>query len=161
MADRRRITQVIGNLLSNAARHSPESSVIRVAAVRDGVHVEVSVVDEGRGIPAERLPHLFRKFSRWEDDDAGGDTGLGLAICKGIVEAHGGRIWAESEGPRDWAHDSPSPSLPSKRPRPSAFGPLQNFDRGQHPGSPFSWWMTIPKRSGTSGKPSLTRATTR
>ena len=98
MADRRRIVQVIGNLLSNAARHSPESSVIRVAAVRDGIHVEVSLVDEGRGLPAERLPHLFRKFSR-ADDDLGGDTGLGLAICKGIVEAHGGRIWAESEGP--------------------------------------------------------------
>ena len=99
MADRRRIVQVIGNLLSNAARHSPESSPLRVAAVRDGLHVELSVIDEGRGIPADRLPHLFRKFSRVEDDDQGEDTGLGLAICKGIVEAHGGRIWAESEGP--------------------------------------------------------------
>ena len=99
MADRRRIVQVIGNLLSNAARHSPESSPLRVAAVRDGLHVELSVIDEGRGIPPDRLPHLFRKFSRVEDDDQGEDTGLGLAICKGIVEAHGGRIWAESEGP--------------------------------------------------------------
>ena len=98
MADRRRIVQVIGNLLTNAARHSPESSVIRVSAVREGVHVEISVVDEGRGIPTERLPHLFRKFSGREDDDPGGDTGLGLAICKGIVEAHGGRIRAESDG---------------------------------------------------------------
>ena len=98
MADRRRIVQVIGNLLSNAARHSPESSAIRVSAVRDGVYVEISVVDGGRGIPSERLPHLFRKFSRREEDDPGGDTGLGLAICKGIVEAHGGRIWAESDG---------------------------------------------------------------
>ena len=99
MADRRRIVQVIGNLLTNAARHSPESSVIRVSAARDGVHVQVSVVDEGRGIPTERLPNLFRKFSRRDDDDPGGDTGLGLAICRGIVEAHGGRIWAENEGP--------------------------------------------------------------
>ena len=99
MADRRRIVQVIGNLLSNAARHSPESSVIAVSAVRDGIQVEVSVVDEGRGIPSERLPHLFLKFPRREDDDLGGHTGLGLAICRGIVEAHGGRIWAESEGP--------------------------------------------------------------
>ena len=55
MVDRRRIVQVIGNLLSNAARNSPQSSPIRVCAVRDGVHVEVSVTDEGRGIPAERL----------------------------------------------------------------------------------------------------------
>ena len=99
MADRRRIVQVLSNLLSNAARQSPESSVIRVSAVRDGVHVAVSVADEGRGIPAESLPHLFRKFSGTQSDEQGGDTGLGLAICKGIVETHGGRIWAESDGP--------------------------------------------------------------
>ena len=99
MADRRRIVQVIGNLLSNAARHSSESSVIEVSAVRTGGDIEVSVADQGRGIPAEDLPLLFRKFSRREGRDTVGDTGLGLAICKGIVEAHGGRIHAESEGP--------------------------------------------------------------
>ena len=99
MADRRRVVQVIVNLLINAARHSPESSAIRILATLDGVHVEISVVDEGRGIPADSLPRLFRKFSRQEEDDPGGDTGLGLAICKGIVEAHGGRIRAESDGP--------------------------------------------------------------
>ena len=99
MADRRRIVQVLGNLLSNAARHSSESSVIKVTAVRKDLYVALSVADEGRGIPAESLPHLFRKFSRAESDDQGGDTGLGLAICKGIIEAHGGRIWAESDGP--------------------------------------------------------------
>ena len=99
MADRRRIVQVLGNLLSNAARNSSESSAIRVSAVRDGVHVVFSVTDEGRGIPAERLPDLFRKFSRGQSEDQAGETGLGLAICKGIVEAHGGRIWAESDGP--------------------------------------------------------------
>ena len=62
----------------------------------------VSVTDEGRGIAAERLPHLFRKFSRIDGEDRRRDiagSGLGLAICKGIVEAHGGRIWAESDGP--------------------------------------------------------------
>ena len=99
MADRRRIVQVVGNLLSNAAKHSPESSAIRVNAAHAGGHVQVSVTDQGRGIPAEDLPRLFRKFFRWEDRDTGGDTGLGLAICKGIVEAHGGRIHAESDGP--------------------------------------------------------------
>ena len=99
MAERRRIAQVLGNLLSNAARHSPESSVIRVSAVREAVHVAVSVADEGRGIPAESMPRLFRKFSAVQSEERGGDTGLGLAICKGIVEAHGGRIWAESDGP--------------------------------------------------------------
>ncbi|MDE2861755.1 MAG: response regulator [Chloroflexota bacterium] len=99
MADRLRIVQVLVNLLTNASRHSSESSVIRVSAVRDGIHVAVSVADEGRGIPAETLPYLFRKFSATQPEDQGGDTGLGLAICKGLVEAHGGRIWAESDGP--------------------------------------------------------------
>ena len=102
MADRRRIVQVLGNLLSNAAGYSPEGSPIMVTAVREGVHVAVSVADRGRGIPAELLPELFRKFSRasGEATASGADgSGLGLAICKGIVEAHGGRIWAESDGP--------------------------------------------------------------
>ena len=99
VADRRRIVQVLGNLLSNAARNSPESSVIWVSVAREGVHVAFSVSDEGRGIPADSLPGLFRKFSRAQSEEQGGDTGLGLAICKGIVEAHGGRIWAESDGP--------------------------------------------------------------
>ena len=99
MADRLRMVQVLGNLLTNAARHSPEGSTVLVSAVREGVHVAVSVSDRGRGIPAESLQHLFRKFSRLESEEQGGDTGLGLAICKGIVEAHGGRIWAESDGP--------------------------------------------------------------
>ena len=99
MADRLRLVQVLGNLLANAARNSAESSPIRVSAVAEGFQVAVSVSDQGRGIPAESLPRLFRKFSRVEGDEPGGDTGLGLAICKGIVEAHGGRIRAESGGP--------------------------------------------------------------
>ena len=102
MADRRRVVQVVGNLLSNAAEHSSESSVITVTVVREDVHVAVSVADEGRGISSERLPYLFRKFTRTDGDAAPqvvAGSGLGLAICKGIVEAHGGRIWAESEGP--------------------------------------------------------------
>ena len=100
LADKRRIVQVLGNLLSNAARHSPESSAIRVAAAWEGVDVAVSVADKGRGIPVERLPHLFHKFARTgrEDRGRGVGAGLGLAICKGLVEAHGGRIRAESEG---------------------------------------------------------------
>ena len=100
LADRQRIVQVLGNLLSNAARHSPRSSSVRVTAEQEGVHVAVSVIDEGPGIPAERLPHLFRKFARSarRDRGRGVGSGLGLAICKGLVEAHGGRIWAESAG---------------------------------------------------------------
>ena len=100
LADRQRIVQVLGNLLTNAARNSPESSPIRVAAGWEGDQVAVAVADEGRGIPAERLPHLFRKFTggRGEDRRRGVGVGLGLAICKGLVEAHGGSIRAESEG---------------------------------------------------------------
>ena len=101
MADRRRIVQALGNLLSNAAHHSNELSPIRVAAVLDGVHVAFSVADDGVGVPAERLPHLFRKFSQLDGEERGraiAGSGLGLAICKGIVEAHGGRIRAESDG---------------------------------------------------------------
>ena len=99
LADERRIVQVLNNLSSNASRHSPESSSIHVGALRDGVHVAVSVADEGRGVPPERLPHLFRKYA----DVGGGEGGmrgfgLGLAICKGLVEAHRGRIRAESAG---------------------------------------------------------------
>ncbi len=101
MADSPRIVQVLRNLLSNAARHSDEETPIRVAAARDGLFVAFSVADEGIGVSAERLPHLFRKFSRLADEQRGperGGSGLGLAISKGIVEAHGGRIRAESEG---------------------------------------------------------------
>ena len=96
-ADRQRLAQVLLNLLSNASRHSRSWSTIGVTAFRQDTHVAVQVTDEGVGISSERLPHLFTKFSRGDtvDDDS---YGLGLAICKGIVEAHGGRIWAESEG---------------------------------------------------------------
>ena len=101
MADRRRIVQVLNNLFSNAARHAPESSPIRITAVREGVHVAISVADEGRGVAPERLAHLFRKHTGLAGGDregALGAAGLGLAICKGLVEAHGGRIRAVSGG---------------------------------------------------------------
>ncbi len=132
-ADRRRIVQVLGNLLSNASRHSPEDSVIRVSAERKGTHVEVSVADQGRGIPAGDLPLLFRKFSRREDTDAEGDTGLGLAICKGIVEAHGGRIRAESDGPGLGARFSFT--LPVVQEPKPARRPARSQDGGQSKGT--------------------------
>ena len=127
MVERRRIAQVLSNLLANAAGHSPESSTIRIGAVRDGVHVAFFVEDEGRGLSREVIPHLFRKHSRIHGDDRSGITGsgLGLAICKGIVEAHGGRIWAESEGvgmgarftftlPAVLESGMPAPSIPGR-----------------------------------------------
>ena len=93
MADARRIAQVLSNLFDNAARHSVESAPIRVSAARAGAEVAVSVTDGGEGIAPERLPHLFRRHA-----GPGGGSGLGLVICKGLVEAHGGRIRAESAG---------------------------------------------------------------
>ena len=162
MADGRRIIQVLNNLLTNAARYSHEASAIGVSAVLEGYHVAVTVTDEGRGIAAERLPHLFRKFSRIDSEDRRRDiagSGLGLAICKGIVEAHGGRIWAESDGPGlgppftftiPVAGDAAAavPRRSARRERPER-------------GSASSWWTTTRRRSGTSGTRSPGRATRR
>ena len=127
LADRRRVEQVLANLLANAARYSPESSAIRVSAALEGVHVAISVADDGVGVSAERLPYLFRRFFRAEGDDQHGvGAGLGLAVCKGIVEAHGGRIRAESDGPGRGAvftftlpaaEEAASPADPSERRR--------------------------------------------
>ena len=97
-ADRRRIVQVLVNLFANAARHAPESAPIRVAAVREGAEVVIAVSDEGRGVSPERLARLFDKHAGGGEDGAPAGHGLGLAICKGLVEAHGGRIRAESAG---------------------------------------------------------------
>ena len=100
-ADKRRVIQVLNNLISNSSKHSPETSPIRVTAKQDGIFMEFSVTDEGRGVPPDRLPQMFRKYQSSGGDDAAvgiQGAGLGLAICKGLVEAHGGRIWAESEG---------------------------------------------------------------
>ena len=122
MADRQRLVQVLNNLLANAARHSPESAPIRIAAEREGLDVAVSVADEGRGIAPDQLGRLFRKYST-AGDRAGG-SGLGLAICKGLAEAQGGRIRAESGGVglgarftftipvAEAAGDSPAPARP-------------------------------------------------
>ena len=98
MADRQRLVQVLNNLLANAARHSPESAPIRIAAERERLDVAVSVADEGRGIAPDQLGQLFRTYSTAGDRAGGLGSGLGLAICKGLVEAQGGRIRAESGG---------------------------------------------------------------
>lgn len=100
MADSLRIVQVLNNLFANAAKHSPEHAPISVVAKHVGSHIAVSVVDEGAGIAQERLPYLFQKHagpsSNEQQELRGG--GLGLAICKGLVEALGGRIQAFSDG---------------------------------------------------------------
>ncbi|MGD0766539.1 MAG: PAS domain S-box protein, partial [Dehalococcoidia bacterium] len=99
-ADKRRLVQVITNLLTNAAKFSPASRAIRVSVERDELQATVHVEDQGQGIRRDKLPLLFQKFSQVHDGSKTRTlgTGLGLAICKGIVEAHGGRIWADSAG---------------------------------------------------------------
>jgi len=97
-ADRERLHQVLFNLLDNAYRFSPQGGVVTVRAERSNGSCEISVEDGGPGIPAEHLPLVFERFyrvdqSRSRDD---GGTGIGLAIARSIVEAHGGRIWAEN-----------------------------------------------------------------
>ncbi len=94
--DARRIVQVIENLVSNAVKHTASGGEIHVGATSVDREVHVAIRDTGSGIPAESLPHLFDRF--WQARDARrGGAGLGLAIAKGIVEAHGGRLWVESE----------------------------------------------------------------
>ncbi len=95
MAERRRIVQVLSNLFDNAARHSPADLPIRVSATHERQKVAVSVTDQGRGIAPERLGRLFDKHGENGNGLAGS---LGLVICRALVEAHGGRIWAESRG---------------------------------------------------------------
>jgi PAS domain S-box-containing protein len=95
MADRERIQQALSNLVGNAIKFSPEGSKIVVSARRDPDEVIISVLDRGKGIAAEHLPRVFDRYWQSSRTDRQG-AGLGLAIAKGIVEAHGGRIWIES-----------------------------------------------------------------
>jgi two-component system sensor histidine kinase KdpD len=88
-ADYSQLDQVLTNLLENAARHSPEGSVVTVRAVQDGNTVGISVSDEGPGVDASQREQLFEPFRRGQGSES---TGVGLAICKAVVEAHGGRI---------------------------------------------------------------------
>jgi signal transduction histidine kinase len=98
-ADRERVHQVLFNLLDNAVRLTPAGGRVTVTASSDNGSIDVVVADTGPGIPAEHLPHVFERFYRVDEsrsrDDGG--TGIGLAIARSVVEAHGGRIWAESE----------------------------------------------------------------
>jgi len=98
MADWRRISQVLGNLLTNALRHTPPGGRVTLSARAIGGAVEVTVADTGAGIPPEDLPYIFERF--WRGDKsrsrAGGGSGLGLAIARQLVEMHGGKIGVES-----------------------------------------------------------------
>lgn len=96
--DRHLIGRVISNLLSNAIKHTPAGGSITLSLERRPVEVVISVADTGSGIPKEFLGRIFEKFTQVDKDArAHRGTGLGLTFCKMAVEAHGGRIWAESE----------------------------------------------------------------
>jgi signal transduction histidine kinase len=92
------VHQVLFNLLDNAVRFTPSGGRVTVTASRHDGSVDVAVADTGPGIRAEHLPRVFERFYRVDEarsrDDGG--TGIGLAIARSVVEAHGGRIWAES-----------------------------------------------------------------
>lgn len=99
--DPRRVDQILVNLLNNAIKYTPDTGSIVLAAQRDGSAglVQISVADTGIGIPADLLPEIFDRFVRAEQVEKAHivGSGLGLSIAKGLVEAHGGNIWAESE----------------------------------------------------------------
>ena len=89
---------MLENLLGNAAKYGEPGTPILVDATRKGEMIEVTVTNRGPGIPADQLPNLFNRFARTKEARASRESGLGLGlyISKGLVEAHGGRLWAES-----------------------------------------------------------------
>lgn len=98
MIDTQRIGQVLINLVSNAVKYSPKGSTILIDVCKDGAFVRVNVVDHGLGIPAATRAHVFEAFYQVERKSGGQvGAGLGLAICKGLIEAHGGKIWIEEK----------------------------------------------------------------
>ena len=100
LADPPRITQVLVNILGNALQYTPAGGEVWVTARRQGDDVQFIIRDTGRGIPPEDLPHIFERFYRVDKSRAraSGGSGIGLTISRHIVEAHRGRIWAESRG---------------------------------------------------------------
>lgn len=126
------ISRVLVNLLDNAAKYSPPGSPITVRALAIGENLEIEVADRGRGIPESDVARLFDRFSRGRRSADGG-VGLGLAICKGFVEAHGGQIKAEN---RPGGGLSTSFTIPLNEPGSMESGPDISDERAEssHPG---------------------------
>jgi len=101
LADEDRVTQVLVNLVGNALQYTPEGGDITISSTRHGNEVHISISDTGIGIPPEHLSQLFTRFYRVDKSRSrasGGGSGIGLTIARHLIEAHGGRIWAESAG---------------------------------------------------------------
>ena len=101
LADEDRVTQVLVNLAANAIQYTPEDGEVLISASRHAEEIYISVKDSGIGIPPEHIANLFTRFYRVDKSrsrNAGGGSGIGLTIARHLVEAHGGRIWAESAG---------------------------------------------------------------
>jgi two-component system sensor histidine kinase VicK len=115
-ADSDRILQTLNNLISNAIKFSPAGSEIHLTARNlDDNEALIEVRDQGRGIPADKLEHIFERFQQGDASDsrAMGGTGLGLAICRSIVSQHGGRIWATSTPDQGTTFHFTLPTKPS------------------------------------------------
>jgi histidine kinase len=100
LADEDRIIQVLTNLIGNALQYTPSSGTVTISIARDKNDARVSVRDTGFGIPPNQLNHIFDRFYRVDKSRsrAHGGSGIGLTIAKHLIEAHGGKIWAESAG---------------------------------------------------------------
>jgi signal transduction histidine kinase len=117
-ADAERVHQVLFNLLDNAVRFTPDGGRVTVTASSRNGSVDVAVADTGPGIPGEHLPRVFERFYRVDPARSRheGGTGIGLAIARSVVEAHGGRIWAESEPGRGSTFTFELPAAPARTP---------------------------------------------
>lgn len=96
IADAERIEEVMTNLLTNSLNFTPAPGKITIKARRDDAFIAISVTDTGEGIPPSDLPHIFERFYKTDKSRGSQGSGLGLSICKHIIQAHGGKMWAES-----------------------------------------------------------------
>ena len=95
-----RMKQVLTNILANAYQYSELDSIVQITCLEKNGYYEISIIDDGKGISSEDLPHIFTRFFRVDKSRSrkSGGTGIGLTVAKQLVEAHGGKIWAESKG---------------------------------------------------------------
>ena len=122
--DRERVAQLVDNLVENALKYSPAESPVMVRIGASAGEARISVTDRGIGIPPEDIPHVFDRFRRGSNVDHRrfSGIGLGLYICRGIVEQHGGRIWAESVPGRETAFHASLPLAPASENAASTAG---------------------------------------